>query len=107
MMEQGEADREQALREEVEGFRARLRLLSRLPTFLRVIFSPQEHSHGKAGAGGKAGLARALGLAGAQQPPRHQQQLAGQMALPMSPLNHSKTQPLSDLLPAHLRITAL
>lgn len=96
MMEQGEANWEQPPREEVEGFWDRLRLLSRLPTFLRIIFSSQERSHGKAGAGGKPGLTRAQGLAGAQQPPRHQQQLTGRTALQMGLLlNHSKTQPLS------------
>lgn len=106
---QGEASWEHSPREEAEDFWDRL--LSRLPTFLRIIFRSQERSHGKAGAGGKLVFSRVPGLAGAQQPPCHQQQrggtgaaLAGQTALRMIlPLKHGKTQPLCKdvpLLPA-------
>lgn len=104
MLEQGEASWEHPPREEAEGFWDRLlsRLCVQLPTFLRIIFSSREHSHGKAGAGGKLVFTQVLGLAGAQQPPCHQQQrsgtgaaLAGQTALQMAlPLKRSKTQPL-------------
>lgn len=111
MLGQGEASWEHPPREEAEGFWDRLlsRLDVRLPTFLRIIFSSQERSHGKAGTGGKLIFTRMLGLAGAQQPPCHQQQrsgtravLAGQMALQMTlPLKHSKTQPLyKDMMPS-------
>lgn len=106
---QGEASWVHLPGEEAEGFWDRLlsRLDVRLPTFLQIIFSSQQHSHGKASAGGKLVFTQVLGLAGAQQPPHHQQQhggtrtaLTGQMALQTTlPLKHSKTQPLCKDIP--------
>jgi len=68
----GAASWEHRPREEAEGFWDRLLspLPDQLPTFLGIIFSSQEHSHGKAGAG--LVFTRAPGLAGARQPPCHQ-----------------------------------